>query len=372
MKNKLVYMDIAKGLGIIAVVIGHAGAPSFITNFIYLFHIPLFFFISGYFWKDSYLVDIGSSILNRIRRLYVSYVTWGILFVVLHNIFIKVSVYSTSPLTTPFGVINPQDNYNQKLFITEIYKRLMMNASVDPLFGAAWFLSALLSVFIIFTGISYISKGRSELVRTTITALVFLSGFLLMWNNIFLEYYMTIVFVAVGIFYLGFVYKKFQTSIPLSLIISIVLFTLLLTLQLGFHLVIRLDSSLLFTSPLVLLIASLSGIYITLYTSKLLEKVKYVSRFLTYIGNNTITILMLHLLAFKIVSLVLIETYGYPMAYLASFPVLISNRYMWIIYSAVGVMAPLFVGFLINYTKKRIKYFKIPKIRNSLKSNSII
>ncbi len=42
------WIDIAKGIGIILVIIGHAGAPTKITKFIYGFHMPLFFLISGY------------------------------------------------------------------------------------------------------------------------------------------------------------------------------------------------------------------------------------------------------------------------------------------------------------------------------------
>ena len=45
-------MTYAKTIGIIAVVIGHSGSP--LTDFVYQWHIVLFFFISGYFYKETY------------------------------------------------------------------------------------------------------------------------------------------------------------------------------------------------------------------------------------------------------------------------------------------------------------------------------
>lgn len=39
--------DIAKGIGILLVVMGHLGIPPMLSNAIYLFHMPLFFILSG-------------------------------------------------------------------------------------------------------------------------------------------------------------------------------------------------------------------------------------------------------------------------------------------------------------------------------------
>lgn len=51
MKQRDEIVDIAKGIGIILVVIGHIGSSSLnpIVSIIYLFHMPLFFFLSGFY-----------------------------------------------------------------------------------------------------------------------------------------------------------------------------------------------------------------------------------------------------------------------------------------------------------------------------------
>ncbi len=56
MNNRVAYIDIAKGLGILVIVLGHndlAGYHPDLHKFIYAFHIPLFFFLSGMFFRPE-------------------------------------------------------------------------------------------------------------------------------------------------------------------------------------------------------------------------------------------------------------------------------------------------------------------------------
>lgn len=50
-KKRLDYIDIAKGIGIILVILGHRNVSQNIKQFIYAFHMPLFFMLSGYLFK---------------------------------------------------------------------------------------------------------------------------------------------------------------------------------------------------------------------------------------------------------------------------------------------------------------------------------
>ena len=57
--GRLDYIDIAKGIGISLVVLGHTtitiscGTGKFVHDFLYLFHMPLFFLISGYLYNHK-------------------------------------------------------------------------------------------------------------------------------------------------------------------------------------------------------------------------------------------------------------------------------------------------------------------------------
>ena len=70
MKEYNPVFDFIKGIGIFLVVLGHTLCPShFLIN---VFHMPLFFFISGMTFHDP--DDIRNFILKKINRIMVPYV----------------------------------------------------------------------------------------------------------------------------------------------------------------------------------------------------------------------------------------------------------------------------------------------------------
>ena len=50
------FWNIMKGIGIICVVVGHSG--SWLTPYVYMFHMVLFVFISGYLFNERYVGDL--------------------------------------------------------------------------------------------------------------------------------------------------------------------------------------------------------------------------------------------------------------------------------------------------------------------------
>ena len=69
-KQRIEWIDMAKGYGIILVILGHCDIPLF-TDYIYAFHIPLFFFLSGYVYtiKDSFVIFS----YNKVRKMIIPY-----------------------------------------------------------------------------------------------------------------------------------------------------------------------------------------------------------------------------------------------------------------------------------------------------------
>ena len=68
-KIRDITFDIAKGIGIVLVVIGHFipdNAPSWYIGFVsvvYHFHMPLFFFVSGMFVKKG--LSLGNMVIDK-------------------------------------------------------------------------------------------------------------------------------------------------------------------------------------------------------------------------------------------------------------------------------------------------------------------
>ncbi len=79
MENKrLAFIDALKGFGIICITLGHLNCDIWLKKYLYSFHVPLFFFISGYLYNgDKY--SIGSYIKKKTLRLLVPFLVWGLL-----------------------------------------------------------------------------------------------------------------------------------------------------------------------------------------------------------------------------------------------------------------------------------------------------
>lgn len=89
------------------------------------------------------------------------------------------------------------------------------------------------------------------------------------------------------------------------------------------------------------IVMALVGVFMALSFSQILERTPF-NHILYYIGNHTMIIFILHLLIFKIVSLLKIFIYHMPYNQLADFKVIQEyNDFFWVIYSIVGVSLPL-------------------------------
>lgn len=89
MNNRIGFIDSGKGLGIFLVVLGHfymysGQFDNHIVKIIYLFHMPLFFFLSGLVTK--YVVGSWYFLKKKANRLLLPFGTWFCFYVLLwHN-----------------------------------------------------------------------------------------------------------------------------------------------------------------------------------------------------------------------------------------------------------------------------------------------
>src|SRR5687767_4607121 len=91
-ERRIDWVDYAKGIGIVLVVFGHVWGglrqasvyipPAtfhFVDSFIYSFHMPLFFFLSGLFIERSASRETSTFITTKLRTIVYPYVLWSIL-----------------------------------------------------------------------------------------------------------------------------------------------------------------------------------------------------------------------------------------------------------------------------------------------------
>ncbi len=79
MKERYDYIDIAKGIGILMVVWAHIMLTGWTHRFIYAFHMPLFFLLSGMLFKKEKYSSFGKFIAHRAKRLFIPYIIYSVL-----------------------------------------------------------------------------------------------------------------------------------------------------------------------------------------------------------------------------------------------------------------------------------------------------
>ena len=87
MQNRDITLDIAKGLGIILVVVGHCINGKTIPGvFVYAFHMPLFFFISGVCFNAEKHRDFLPFLRKRVRQLLLPAIVFSLVLTALSSL----------------------------------------------------------------------------------------------------------------------------------------------------------------------------------------------------------------------------------------------------------------------------------------------
>lgn len=98
-KKRCSWLDIAKGVGIIFIVIGHVLRDGIIRTYIYSFHVPLFFMLMGFTFKCE---NIKSFSRKKFFRNLVPYYFWSILSIIIYLIMITLFSLDSDGGSTSF------------------------------------------------------------------------------------------------------------------------------------------------------------------------------------------------------------------------------------------------------------------------------
>lgn len=78
--NRISYIDVFRGFGILMMVMGHVGFGEIFQHWIHAFHMPMFFFIAGYLYKSR---PLKTTLVKRIKGLLLPYLLVGSVLVLL-------------------------------------------------------------------------------------------------------------------------------------------------------------------------------------------------------------------------------------------------------------------------------------------------
>lgn len=257
-------------------VMGHISFGGKFDHFIHAFHMPMFFFISGFFYKKRDC-SIGEYFGKKARSLLVPYISFGIT-----HYFVKIILdgFSIKPLIYLFT----------------------FNTVSLPIAGALWFLTALF-----FTDIIYFLLDRWNM-KWLIIPLVLIGSFANQLLPYPLPWALSASFVGLGLYWFGEISKKNESKLERLLYMNwwqILIVGVVATLLIFVNGYINMRQGRYAFIPLFWINALLS-IYLGISISRLICKTERIG-WLTSIGRNSIVYVCLN----QIVIRVLYKVFSY-------------------------------------------------------------
>lgn len=347
-KSRNNILDILKGIGIILIVLGHTGFKY--NNFIYLFHMAIFFIASGYLFKKKYTEnkkELKGFIVKKIKRLYIPFIICNVIAIFLNNFFININIYDLTNHSI-FGL---------KDFATNILKVILFHNNTE-IFGATWFLRILFEVSIIYAIIDYFlnkkAKKYKHIIQIIISIIFCIVGFVMIDKSISLPFIDISMLETYILFELGIIIKKYtKENIKSIYRIIILIFSFLLLLLLSKCGEIEMSKNI-YTNLFYYLIASIAGWYLVYEIAYFISKIKIINNIFEYIGYKSFSILIWHFVAFKLVNYFVVVLYNMDFSNISKFPVLLKNDYWYLVYTLVGIILPLILDKLYCLLKNLI------------------
>lgn len=304
-QKRIEYIDIAKGLGMILVVIGHCiNGKTFPGTWIWSFHMPLFFIISGLCFSEKRYPSFRHFVINKVKTLLLPCIYFSI-------------------LTTLFSTVT-----NNKA----AYKSLF----TENLPGALWFVLVLFFSELIYY---FIRKCGTNNIIIFVSLLI---GIMLNRYDIKLSHSICSVFTATFYYGLGHILKsklKRISSLKNKIIFGFILLSIPGVLVFVSKQTINLSNNYIPRPEIVYVLTSILGTVGILLLS-MLKFNNTCKSVILFIGKNTFTILSLHMLFIGISSQYIMPT--------------IQNKFLYKLYEQVFIWVLLY--FSIIFINKNAKW----------------
>ncbi|WP_090118502.1 acyltransferase family protein [Kosakonia arachidis] len=347
-------LDVAKGIMMASVVAGHISSFPFGEIF-YYYHVAGFFLLSGFFFNYvKYSNSFISFLLSR-KKIILQYCGYSLFFILMHNVFIS---YGIQP---EYAI-----NYSYQNYIISIINSITVPS--ETMLGAMWFIPVLIIMQIIFYSINkitnIITKNRTILPSIIVTLFFFGWWILknkyivndkLLQNNVPNVQY----FTYLPFFYVGYLLKDYglsflkNTRIMITSLVVIVL--TYITMRPPIYIYGDVDPFLFITLTFI------SIAFVIGFSHHV--KVKLLVNLFKYIGENTIHILALHFLFFKLATFILLKINVVPEGSMHVIGTMPDNGFLaTLLYLTCGIFGPLLLVELYTIIKYRISAFRLHKV----------
>ena len=281
-KKRIDWIDIAKGIAIILMVIGHIIPYNNLIVWIFSFHMPLFIILSGITYKiPKDKENLKINFKKYLKKLFLPYAI-------------------TLLICTIIRVLKSVDVFSLDIFFKELAKYFLWGNGCDYNFlginftgvGPIWFLITLFFSKLIFDFINYKASKNNLITNIIIYSFCLLLG-LEIGEVLWLPHGLDLVLIFLFYLYVGYLFKTQFDNLKVNKTLIFVIAFAIWGICLGMNMFVELAMR---GYPLGLLsiIESICASYCIIELCKVMAKNKYLNRFLTKVGIMSLTILCIH------------------------------------------------------------------------------
>lgn len=336
-------IDILRGIGILAIVIGHASwqldfeiGSIDLGQFLYLFHVPLFFFIGGTVINLNHIEDIWFFFGKRFKSLYCPFIGFNLFLVLIRPIFCFIGVYDQKYslmdniiLICNILLFQPEGEFASALWFVPVY-----------------FISLFIAILILKKTSQFV---YGNIIMFIIAFAIGLLGAYLILRSCQFNYRLEIAFLMCPIICLGYFLYNYTSLFRIdSNIVIIVAVILLLSLYFFMQIFdIQFDVALnMIMNPYIFYPIAIWGIIMCICWALAASRWRSLGGVLSYIGKHSFEIMSLHLLAFKIVDVIYVTITNDNYDVLKAFPRGPQN--LTLFYWVCGIFMPIFLSNILH------------------------
>lgn len=348
-------LNILKAIGIIAVVAGHTNNDFFSYFPIYSYHMALFIFISGYFYKKYPILVF---LKKKIKRLLIPFIILNIVYGILVYILRKYVGY----------------NYGGNFDFHNIFIEPFITGHQFGFNLATWFIGMLFFILIVYNLLDHILDSKQYrlwliCIIMHIISLI-LSYYITTDNKIYLSI-LPIERVLFGLifFQLGYTYRHYLEKwdeFSFKKLIGLVIFNVFLITfiqnRLGYLLWCMYFEG---NNIIISFFTSCSGIWLFLQIAEVLKDKLKTNDILSKIGENTFSIMTHHLFCCWLLSTLFLILNYYEVVKIENFDFIKYSTTVYfmideykpfsnLLYLIVGVIGPIYMSLLYSKIKNKL------------------
>lgn len=194
-ENRNIAADVYKGIGVVLMLMGHIGFGEVFSHMIHAFHMPMFFWVSGFLYKETENLTFGNRIRKKAVSLLVPYFMFGLVNYIIWAMMIVWKGYQ----------------WGLKDFLNPLVHLLTINTTKLPIAGALWFLTALFWTNLFFMVLHCFIKEK-RIAFFVVSAITVAGCVCAEYLPVRLPWALDAGMTGLGLFYAGFLYRKYSVG----------------------------------------------------------------------------------------------------------------------------------------------------------------